>query len=108
MADVCSILAASILMLFNTASVLHLAMQWKKEEIWLSLRISCIAKLVLAPITGIFLGLRFNKCVVGNTGCQVFKKGHYHLFLYKISGMDKNMCKITFLVPSKRPVTREE
>ena len=108
MAGVCSILAASILILFNTVSVLHLAMQWKKEEIWLPLRISCIAKLVLAPITGIFLGLRFNKCVVGNTGCQVFKKGHYHLFLYKISGMDKNMCKITFLVPSKRPVTREE
>ena len=52
MAGVCSILAASILILFNTVSVLHLAMQWKKEEILMPLRISCIAKLVLAPITG--------------------------------------------------------
>ena len=52
MAGVCSILAASILILFNTVSVLHLAMQWKKEEILMPLRISCIAKLVLAPIAG--------------------------------------------------------
>ena len=55
MAGICGVATILALVLFSQCSILHVAMQLQRKEIWVSFKRAVFAKLVAASLAGNFL-----------------------------------------------------
>ena len=61
MAGICGVATILALGLFSLFSILHVAMQLQRKEIWISFKRDVFAKLVTASLAGNFLVEKFVK-----------------------------------------------